>query len=75
MTELLRQAIDRLRVLPAERQDEYARVLLRLAGADDQAYELTADELADLAEADTEVARGEFASDREVAAVFSKFAT
>ncbi|MBP0616772.1 hypothetical protein J6595_14375 [Jiella sp. KSK16Y-1] len=74
MTELLDQAIRRIRDLPAETQDDLARVLLRLAGEDGPVYELTDEEEADLRQADGEIARGEFATDEEVAAVLSKHA-
>lgn len=73
MTALLEQAIERIRTLPPEAQDDFARVLLRLAGDSDTAYELTAEEEADLIEADSEIARGELASDADVKAVFSKY--
>jgi hypothetical protein len=73
MTELLEQAIERVRALPPETQDDFARVLLRLAGEDEAIHQLTPDEEADLAAADAEIARGEFASEAEVEAVFSKY--
>ena len=73
MTELLEQAIERVRALPPETQDDFARVLLRLAGEGGPIYQLTLEEAADLADADAEIARGEFATDAEAAAVFSKY--
>jgi len=72
MTELLEKAVARVRGLPAETQDEFARILLRLAG-DDAVYQLTPEEEADLIAAEAEIARGEFATDAEVEAVFSKY--
>lgn len=74
MTDLFQEAIARVSALPAETQDEYARVLLRLAGDEGDVYRLTAEEAADLAVADEEIRRGEFASDEEVRAVFARFA-
>jgi len=73
MTELLEQAVERIRKLPADMQDEFARVLLRLAGDSEPVYRLTAEEEADLIEAEAEIERGDIATDAEVEAVFSKF--
>lgn len=74
MTHLLDQAFERVRALPPETQDEYARVLLRLAGDDEgDVYQLTPEEEADLIEAQAEMKRGEFATDEEVEAVLSKY--
>ncbi|CAA2161297.1 hypothetical protein MBRA_06457 [Methylobacterium brachiatum] len=74
MTELLEHAFDRVRTLPPEQQDEFARVLLRLAGDDEgDVYQLTPEEEASLAKSLEQAERGEFATDAEVEAVFSKF--
>ncbi len=73
MTELLKQAIARVRTFPAETQDDFARVLLRLAGEEERVYRLTSEEEADLAEADAEILRGDLATDAEVDAVFAKY--
>ena len=73
MTELLEHALERVRALPSDQQDELARVLLRLAGDDEPVYRLTAEEEADLIEAEAEIERGEIATDSEVEAVFSKY--
>jgi hypothetical protein len=71
MTELLEQAIARVRALPLEVQDDFAQVLLQLTAAP-ETYVLTGDEEADLDQADAEIARGEFASDAEVRSVRRK---
>ncbi|MBB4003954.1 MAG: hypothetical protein V7704_06960 [Aurantimonas endophytica] len=73
MTALLEQALERVRTLPAELQDEYARILLRLTGDDDAVYQLSPEEEADLIEAEAEIRRGEIATDAAVNAVFSKY--
>jgi len=73
MTELLEQAVERVRALPSAQQDELARVLLRLAGGEEAVYQLTPEEEADLIKAEAEIERGEFASDAEVKAVFAKY--
>lgn len=73
MTALLDKAIARMRALPPEAQDDFARVLLRLAGDSETIYTLTPEEEADLIEADAELARGDLATATEVEAVFSKY--
>lgn len=72
MTELLERAIERVRALPPETQDDLARVLLQLTGEEQPLYQLTAEEEADLIAADVEIARGEFATDEQVRAVWAK---
>lgn len=72
MTRLLEQAMETVSVLPDGVQDELARILLQFAGVDQPPIQLTAEEDADLAEADVEVLRGEFATDEEIAAIWAK---
>lgn len=72
MTDLLDQAVAHVRTLPPETQDEFARVLMRLAGSNTSVYELTPEEDADLAEADAEIERGELATDDQVQALWAK---
>ena len=72
MTKLFDKAVERIRALSAEEQDELARILLRLVGEDEEVYQLTAEEEADLIKADEEIARGEFATDDQMAAIWAK---
>ncbi|MBO0738020.1 MAG: hypothetical protein J2P48_15830 [Alphaproteobacteria bacterium] len=73
MTKLLDQAVKAARNLPPDAQDEIAHVVLRLASADDEPpVELTPDEQAAIATSKAAVARGEFATDEQVRAVWSK---
>jgi hypothetical protein len=72
MTRLLEQAIETISVLPDEMQDELARILLQFAGVDQPPIQLTPEEDADLAEADAEILRGEFATDEDMAAIWAK---
>jgi hypothetical protein len=74
MTELLDHAIERVRALPPETQDAFARVLLNLAGDEDNqaVYHLTPAEEASLAKSLEQAARGEFATDEQVRAVWAK---
>jgi hypothetical protein len=62
-----------VQALPAELQDEAARMLLVYAGDDEPTIELTQEEEADLIEALAEMARSEFASEDRVDAVLSKY--
>ena len=73
MTRLLEQAVETVSALPADVQDEFARVLLRLIGVEQPPIALTPEEDADLAEAEAEVARGEMATDEEVRAMWAKY--
>ena len=72
MTRLLEQAVEAVSALPDEAQDDLARILLQLAGVDQPPYELTPDEAADLDASLAEAAKGEFATDEEVRAVWAK---
>ena len=72
MTRLLEDAFKKVSGLPDSEQDELARTLLELAGVDQPPIQLTAAEEADLAEAEAEIARGEFASADEVRAMWVK---
>jgi hypothetical protein len=72
MTRLLEEAFSKVSRLPDSEQDELARALLELAGVDQPPIQLTAAEEADLAEAESEFARGELASADEVRAMWAK---
>jgi hypothetical protein len=73
MTKLLDQALEAARALPPDAQDDIAYVVLRLTGADDEPpVPLTADEQAAVTASKAAAARGEFASDEQVRAVWSK---
>ena len=72
MTKLLEHVVDSIRALPPEVQDELARLLLQVAGEEQPIIRLTAEERADLAEADAEIARGEFAPDEQMRSILAK---
>ena len=73
MTKLFDQAVEALRNLPPEAQDDIAHMVLRLTGADDEpAIPLTSDEQAAIAASKAAAARGEFATDEQVRAVWAK---
>jgi hypothetical protein len=72
MTRLFEQAVEAVSALPDEAQDDLARILLQLAGVDQPPYQLTPEEEADLNASLAEAAQGEFATDEEVRAVWTK---
>jgi predicted transcriptional regulator len=73
VTKLLDRALEAARNLSPEAQDDIARVVLRLAGADDEPpVPLTPDEQAAVAASKAAAARGEFATDEQVRAVWAK---
>jgi len=74
MTKLLDQALEATRSLPADAQDDIARIVLRLVGADDEAspVPLVPDERAAVAASKAAAARGEFATDEQVRAIWAK---
>jgi hypothetical protein len=72
MTELLDLAVEAARGLPPERQDEIARLVLQLAGNEEPPVALTAEERAAIAASQAAAARGEFATDDEVRAVWAR---
>jgi hypothetical protein len=72
MTNLLDRAVEAARRLPPETQDEIARLVLQLAGGEGARIALTADERTAIAASRAAAARGEFATDNEVRAVWAK---
>jgi hypothetical protein len=72
MTELLEKAVQTARALPPEMQDDLARLILAYVGEEQPVYELSPEEKASLADSLEQAARGEFASDEEVRAVWAK---
>lgn len=73
MTRLLEEAVATVSALPDHVQDEVAYMLLQFAGIATPIYRLTPEEHADLAEAEAEAARGEFATDEDVRAMWAKY--
>ena len=72
MTELLERAVEAARSLPAAAQDEIARLVLQLAGDDEPQIALGDDERAAISRSKAAAARGEFATDEQVRAVWAK---
>lgn len=61
-----------MRGLPASSQDDIARVMLMLANEDQPPVPLTAEERAAIAKSKAAAARGEFASEEQVRALWAK---
>lgn len=72
MTDLLERAVHLARSLPPETQDDIARLVLTLAGEEPPPVQLTPDEEESLEESLAQAARGEFAPDEQVRAVWAK---
>jgi len=73
MTKLLEQAVETVRGLPPDVQDDLARILLQLAGKDQPVLQLSGADEASLAESLAEADRGEFATDEQVRAIWAKY--
>jgi hypothetical protein len=73
VTKLLDDALEAARNLPPDAQDIIARVVLNLAGRDDEMpVALAADEQTAIAAFKAAAARGEFATDNQVRAMWAK---
>jgi hypothetical protein len=74
MTKLFDQAVEAVRNLPPEAQDDIARVVLQLTGADQgKPVALSPEERAVIAASKAAAARGGFATDEQVRAVWVKY--
>jgi hypothetical protein len=73
MTKLLDEALEAVRLLPPDDQDEIARVMMTLAGLDAAApISLSPEEREAISRSKEAAARGEFATDDEVRAIWKK---
>jgi hypothetical protein len=73
MTKLLEKAMEAVGVLPPDEQDDIARIILQLAGKDDTApVTLSPDERSAIENSKAAAARGQFATDDQVQAVWAK---
>lgn len=73
MTELLEKALEAVRLLPPENQDEIAHAMLSLAGQDFAPEEIDPAHLADVLEGLAQAKRREFAGETEVEGAFRRF--
>jgi hypothetical protein len=73
MTKLLDEAVEAVRRLPSRDQDDIARAMIQLAGADlAPPVILSAEEREVIARSKAAANRGEFATDEQVRAVWAK---
>ena len=73
MTKLLEKALEAVRQLPPESQDDIARAMLALAGTERAPEEIDPTHLADVLESLAQAKRREFATDAEIEAAFRRF--
>jgi predicted transcriptional regulator len=73
MTKLLDQAVEVVRGLPPDAQDDIARILLQLAASEDATpVALSPEERAAVEASQAAAERGEFATDEQVRALWAK---
>jgi hypothetical protein len=73
MTKLLEEALEAVRRLPPHDQDDIARAIMQLTGSGEpEPIPLSPDEQQAIARSKAAAARGEFATDEEVRAVWRK---
>jgi hypothetical protein len=73
MTKLLEKALEAVRQLPPDSQDEIARAMLTLIGDDSDLEEIDPAHLPDVLESLAQAKRRQFATDAEVEAAFRRF--
>lgn len=73
MTKLLEQALEAVRRLPSDTQDEIARAMLTLAGDEGEPEPIDPAHLPDVLESLAQAKRRQFATDAEVEAAFRRF--
>ena len=73
MTKLLEKALETVRRLPPESQDEIAQAMLTLAGGESEPEEIAPEHLPAVLEGLAQARRREFATDAEVEAAFRRF--
>jgi hypothetical protein len=73
MTKLLERALEAVRRLPPDSQDQIARAMLQLAAGDGEPEEVDAAPLPAVLEGLAQAKRREFTSDADVEAAFRRF--
>jgi hypothetical protein len=73
MTKLMDKALDAVRRLPSETQDEIARTILDLAANEGEPEPVATEHLSAVLEGLEQARRREFATDDEVRAAFRRF--
>jgi hypothetical protein len=73
MTKLLERALEAVRRLPPDSQDEIARAMLSLIGNEGEPEPIDPEHLPDVLESLAQAKRRQFATDAEVEAAFRRF--
>jgi hypothetical protein len=73
MTKLLEKALEAVRRLPPESQDEIALAMLTLSGGEDNPEEVAPAQLSAVLAGLAQAKRREFASDEEIEVAFRRF--
>lgn len=73
MTKLLEQAIERMRTLPPDMQDDFASALIRRIEEEAEPVPLTAEEKAAIATSKAAAERGAYASKHALDGVWAKY--
>ena len=73
MTKLLEKALEAVRRLPPQDQDEIARAMLTLASREEEAEDIDPAPMPDVLESLAQAKRREFATDAEAEAAFRRF--
>ena len=73
MTKLLEKALETVRRLPPDSQDEIARAMLTLAGREEEPEDIDPAHLPDVLESLAQAKRRQFATETEVEAAFRRF--
>ena len=73
MSAMMERAVERLRSLPENRQDELAPVVIMLADDESVPSELTAEDIRIIEESRAEASRGEFVSDEAMQKLWARF--
>jgi hypothetical protein len=73
MTKLLEKALEAVRRLPTDNQDEIARAMLTLAGREEEPEDIDPAHLPHVLESLAQAKRRQFATDAEVEAAFRRF--
>ena len=72
MIKVLKEAIEKVKRLPEDRQAYAAEVLEQIAAQEDGVFEIPDEHIAAVMEGLEQAKRGEFASDEEMAALWKK---
>jgi hypothetical protein len=73
MTKLLEKALEAVRRLPPDSQDEIARAMLTLSNSEGEPEDVDAAHLPAVLEGIAQAGRGEFATESEIEAAFRRF--